>query len=231
MPLNYARRHPSAVLLIAQLSAFLLYPLMERSPQSRTLFGVFGLLVLGLVLRVIRKTPWQTWVGVVLALPVVLMALASLFIPRSPELTGAIAAFQAAVYFYAAGSLITHILEDTVATTDDLLAAGATFTLLGWAFAYVFVALQAVSPGSFAVPGAVEATRSWLELLYLSVIVLSSVGLSDVIPATPFARGLVMLEAFIGVFYMALVVSRLIGLIAAKRQRATQEVPRVPRTE
>jgi len=38
-----------------------------------------------------------------------------------------------------------------------------------------------------------------------------------------------MLEAFIGVFYMALVVSRLIGLIAAKRERATQEVQRVPR--
>jgi hypothetical protein len=68
-----------------------------------------------------------------------------------------------------------------------------------------------------------------LELLYLSVMVLSSVGLSDVTPATPFARGLLMLEAFIGVFYMALVVSRLIGLIAAKRERATQEIQRVPR--
>ena len=229
MPLNFARRHPSAVLLIAQLAAFLLYPLMEKSPQSRTLFGIFGLLVLGLVLRVIRRTPWLTWVGVVLALPVVLLALASLFLPQSPAMIGAIAAFQAAVYFYAAGSLITHILEDMVTTTDDLLAAGATFTLLGWAFAYVFVAVQVISPGSFGVSGTPEATRSWMELLYLSVIVLSSVGLSDIGPASPFARGLVMLEAFIGVFYMALVVSRLIGLIAAKRERATREIQRIPR--
>ena len=61
------------------------------------------------------------------------------------------------------------------------------------------------------------------------VIVLSSVGLSDIGPASPFARGLVMLEAFIGVFYMALVVSRLIGLIAAKRERATREIQRIPR--
>jgi hypothetical protein len=228
VPLDYARRHPSAVLLIVQLTAFLLYPLMERSPQSRTLFGVFGLLVLGLVLGVIRRTPWLTWVGWLLAVPVILMALASLVAPRT-ELVGAMAAFQAAVYFYAAGSLITHILEDPVATTDDLFAAGATFTLLGWAFANVFVALQAAAPGSFALPGGTEATRSWLELLYLSVIVLSSVGLSDVTPATPLARGLVMLEAFIGVFYMALVVSRLIGLIAAKRERATREIQRVPR--
>ena len=40
---------------------------------------------------------------------------------------------------------------------------------------------------------------------------------------------ILILEAFIGVFYMALVVSRLIGLIAAKRERATQEIKRVPR--
>jgi hypothetical protein len=228
VPLNYARRHPSAVLLVVQLAAFLLYPLMEKSPQSRMLFGVFGLLVLGLVLRVIRKTAFTTWVGWLLAAPVVLLAAVSLFVPRSPELMGAIAAFEAAVYFYAAGSLITHILEDQVATTDDLFAAGATFTLLAWAFAYVFMSLQEFNPGSFGIPGTPTMHRSWMELLYLSVMVLSSVGLSDVVPGTPFARGLVMLEGFIGVFYMALVVSRLIGLLAAKRERATHEVRRVP---
>lgn len=216
------------MLLVVQLAAFLLYPLMEKSPQSRMLFGVFGLLVLGLVLRVIRKTAFTTWVGWLLAAPVVVLAVVSLFVPRSPEIMGTIAAFEAAVYFYAAGSLIKHILEDMVATTDDLFAAGATFTLLAWAFAYVFMALQEFGPGSFAIPGA-PMERSWMELLYLSVMVLSSVGLSDVVPGTPFARGLLMLEGFIGVFYMALVVSRLIGLLAAKRERATHEIPRVPR--
>jgi hypothetical protein len=51
-----------------------------------------------------------------------------------------------------------------------------------------------------------------MELLYLSVIVLSSVGLSDVVPKTPMARAMVMLELFTGVMYMALVVSRLVGM-------------------
>jgi Ion channel len=42
--------------------------------------------------------------------------------------------------------------------------------------------------------------------------VLSSVGLSDILPATGMARALVMLESFAGLMYMALVVSRLINL-------------------
>ena len=225
-PLTYARRHPSAVLLLAQLGAFLLYPWMESSPRGRTLFGVFGLLVLGLVLRVVRRTSWTTWVAVVLAMPVLLMSVISLFAPH-PELAVAMAALEAAVYFYAAGSLITYMLQDLVTTTDELFAAGATFTLVAWAFAFVFLVLQWFNPASFGGPPGSESARSWMELLYLSVIVLSSVGLSDVTPATPMARGVVMLEAFIGVMYMALVVSRLIGLIAMKRDRATVEVKRV----
>lgn len=56
------------------------------------------------------------------------------------------------------------------------------------------------------------------QLLYLSVMVLSSVGLSDIIPVTPMARGIVMLEAVAGVMYIALVVSRLIGLSLMARR-------------
>jgi hypothetical protein len=156
-------------------------------------------------------------VAVLLAMPVILLAVISLFAPR-PGYTVAIAALEAVFYFYAAGSLISYMLQDTIATTDELFAAGATFTLLAWAFAYVFLVYQAVHPAAFTTPLDPQATRTWMELLYLSVMVLSSVGLSDVGPVTPMARGLVMLEAFVGVMYITLVVSRLIGLIAMTRR-------------
>lgn len=56
----------------------------------------------------------------------------------------------------------------------------------------------ATIPGSFAA-GDGGAVRTWMELLYLSVAVLSSVGLSDIVPAMPMARALVMIESFVGV--------------------------------
>ena len=135
---------------------------------------------------------------------------------RSVRLAIVTAALEAAFYFYAAGSLIRYMLQDLHVAVDELFAAGATFTLLAWAFAYLFVVLQGVQPGSFgSSPGG--AVRSWTELLYCSVAVLSSVGLSDIMPVTPMARALVMLESFAGIMYIALVVSRLITLTGYRR--------------
>jgi hypothetical protein len=58
-----------------------------------------------------------------------------------------------------------------------------------------------------------------VELLYLSIAVLSSVGLSDILPVTGMARALVMLESFAGVMYMALVVSRLVSFTILHRDQ------------
>ena len=67
------------------------------------------------------------------------------------------ALLEAALYFYAAGSLISYMLHDHRVTGDELFAAGATFTLLAWGFAYAYFVCQAWYPGSFT--GAVEPER------------------------------------------------------------------------
>jgi hypothetical protein len=215
--LQTLRRNPSAGLLAVQLLGFVLYPLMETSPGSRALFGAFGLLVLAAALWVVRRSPWLTWLGCLLALPVVALAVIAAVSP-SPRLLVWAAALESLFYFYATGSLIAYMLQDSVATTDEFFAAGATFTLLAWAFAYAYVVCQAAIPGSFDAAGSDLVARTWMELLYLSVAVLSGVGLSDIVPATPMARAIVMLESFAGVMFIALVVSRLIGIATVARR-------------
>ena len=205
------RRNPSAGLLLVQLAGILLYPWMETSPRGRGLLTAFGLIVLGVAVRVVRKSPWATWFAFVLAVVVVVLFVISAVSPH-PALPVVIAALEAAFYFYAAGSLIAYMMRDLVATTDELFAAGATFTLLVWGFAYTYIACEAVAPGSFSAPIDPHGQRTWMELLFVSIAVLSGVGLSDILPVTPFARALVMLEAFSGVMYLALVVSRLVAL-------------------
>ena len=80
------------------------------------------------------------------------------------------------------------------------------------------VVVQAVEPGSFTAAVDPEGERSWIELLFLSFTTLSSTGLSDVVPVRPFARGLVMLEMLAGLGYVAMVVSRLVGLMVMGRR-------------
>lgn len=213
----FMRRTPSAGLLLTQLVGVMLYPWMASSPSGHALLTVFGILVLGVALRVVRGTPWLTWFAFALAIVIVVFSIISAIAPH-PALIVATAALEAAFYFYATGSLIAYMMQDWIATTDEFFAAGATFTLLAWGFAYVYVVCQALIPGSFSAPIDPQAARTWIELLFLSVAVLSSVGLSDILPVTPMARALVMLESFAGIMYIALVVSRLISLSAAERK-------------
>jgi len=104
------------------------------------------------------------------------------------------------------------MMADLRATTDELFAAGATFTLLAWGFAHLFVLTQTLQPNSFGAAVHAETPRTWTELLYLSFALLSSTGIGDVIPLRPHARALTSIEMFVGVMYLAAVVSRLIGL-------------------
>ena len=180
------------------------------------MFGVVGLLVLGAALYVVKRGPWLTAFAVALALPVVVLSiwLAFDFDPRRMVIMSAL---EAVFYFYATGSLIAYMLEDEFASVDELFAAGATFTLLAWAYAYVYVVCQALLPGSFGALVGSGNPRTWMELLFLSFTTLSGVGLGDIVPLLPMARALVMIEEFSGVMYLALVVSRLIALSVTTR--------------
>ena len=104
------------------------------------------------------------------------------------------------------------MMEDLLATTDELFAAGATFTLLAWGFTHVFILIQALQPGTFAAAVNAADARTWSELNYLSFALLSSTGIGDVIPLTPHARAVASVEMFVGLIYLAGVVARLIGL-------------------
>ncbi len=130
--------------------------------------------------------------------------------------------FEAAFYFYAAGSLIAYMLADRTITRDELFAVGATFTLLAWAFAHLYVLTQVIWPGSFTAALNSGEPRTWMELLFLSFTTLSSTGLSDVVPVLPHARSFVMIEQVAGLAYVAMIVSWMVGLTVA-RARAREE--------
>ncbi len=217
--LSVARRQPSAILLAAQLAAVLLYPAMEGSDVGRALFSVFGIAILGLVVLAVRSTTSLTWVAVLLGMPATILLLIQA-VTQDDALLPYSSALEAVLYFYAAGALITYMLEDHVITRDELYAVGATFTLVAWAFAYLFTVYQAIEPGSFTAAVEPNAARTWMEFLFLSFTTLSSTGLSDVIPIKPFGRSLVMIEQLAGVAYIAMVVSRLVGLMVMNRMDA-----------
>ncbi|HLL62096.1 MAG TPA: potassium channel family protein [Propionibacteriaceae bacterium] len=213
--------HPSAVLLVVQLLGVLIYPFMEETAFGRPIFEVFGVLVLALAIFTVRNSPGPTWIMIVLGVAASVLSIVDGLTP-SPTLQGASAILHALFYLYAAGSLMVYILNDGQVTADELYAVGATFTLVAWAFAYVYLITQIIWPGSFTAAVNSDAPRTWVELLYLSFATLTSTGLSDIVPISPYARAVSMLEQLAGVGYIALFVSRVVGLTISRQFTADE---------
>jgi hypothetical protein len=219
-----ASRHPSAFLLAAQLFSLALYAVFEGSSSGRAVLGTFGILVLALVIWVLKRSPTIWWGTRILAIISFVLSLTSVLVVSQTLLMWA-SGVEAVLYFFTAGGLIAYMMEDTHVTTDELFAAGATFTLLAWGYAYAFLVCETWIPGSF---GGVDHPQPWtfFELLYASFNNLSSTGIGDIVPRTAPARVLVMLEQFTGVAYIAVVVSRLIGMTIARHRDKDIPAPR-----
>lgn len=209
--LREARDHPSAVLLAAQLLGVLVYPFMD-GPTGRAAVSLFGLVVLVLAVWTLRTTPALTWVSVLLGIPVVILTVVEALDPGNQTILLWSSVLHAAFYLYTTYGLIRYMFRDRFVTRDELFATGATFTVVAWAFAYLYMACQVVWPGSFIAALQPDAPRSWVELLFLSFTTLTSTGLSDVVPVLAQARSIVMIEQVAGLMYVAFVISRLVGL-------------------
>lgn len=209
-------RHPSAILLAVQLISLALYSVFNESSNGQSLIAVFGLLVLALVVQRLNRNTTIQWVTWILVTPAITLLLLSILFTDPNFLTWS-SLLESVLYFYAAGSMVAYMMKDYRVTIDELFAAGATYTLLAWGFAAAYQFCQTLFQDSFV--GSIYPGQPWtfLELLSLSFTNLSTTGLGDIIPVTPPARTLVMLEQFAGFSYVAVVVSRLVGMTITRQ--------------
>lgn len=211
------KQHPSGVLLAAQLVAVLAYPFTGETAAGRAVLGVFGIFVLGVAVWAVRATPALTWVALLLGFPVVVLTVLEGVYPDSEQVRLWSAVLHALFYGYTAYGLVRYLFDDTFVTRDEVFAVGANFTVVAWGFAYLFIAVQILWPGSF-VSYQGEGVQNFPALLFLSFATLTSVGLSDVIPVLPHARSVALIEQVTGVLYVAMIIARVTGLTVMHRR-------------
>jgi len=209
--------NPNAFLLAAQLLQLILYAAFNGLHSQRAVISAFGALLLVLVVWVVNRSPAREWIAILLAAPALVLTLLSIFVVNENLVVWS-ALLEGLLYFYAAGSLIVYMLNDDEVTVDELFAAGVTFTLFAWGYAYLYLVCQAWVPGSFVYATHPGQPLTFLELLFLSFTNLSATGLGDVVPVSAAARVIAMIEQFTGVGYVAVVVSRLVSLTATRRR-------------
>ena len=191
------------------------WPFLASSRAGSAVLGVISMVAVGLALGVVRNTPALTVIAVVLGVPAVLMTILEAAMPGEEWVVLTSALLHAPFYLYVFFGTVRYLFHDDRVTTDELYAIGAAFTVLAWAFAFIYVAVEIIWPGS--IKPLSDGSGRFFDLLFFSFTNLTSVGLSDILPVGAHARSVVILEQVSGVLYVAMVISRLVTMTVRQR--------------
>ena len=109
-------------------------------------------------------------------------------------------------------ALVLRSVIKAPSVTFEVLCAGVgLYLLLGVTWALTYVLLDGVNPQAFEVVSA-NLETGWTDFLYFSFATLTTLGYGDISPDAPFVRIWAVMEAVVGVLYIAILVARLVSL-------------------
>ena len=183
--------------------------------------GVLGILLYtGLLVasvRALSDTRKHVFIAVFLALPtLVLIWLDGLV--NLPSLKVAYLSFALLFVGYTVVRVLSYVLSGEEIVADKIYGALSVYLLFGHGWAFIFIILETLNPGSFAglaQSGTIEGVGS--ELIYYSFVTLTTLGYGEITPVTISARNLAAMEAVTGVLYIATLIARLVGMYRGRK--------------
>ena len=195
-------------LLLSLLLVILLNPAMDHSDWRRSVLA--ALTFIPVVLSTVMLWQIRVWVWPsVLLMSGGLIFLVASHIFRSQSLNGVRWGFLAAFFALAAVGLFSYLRNSHLITQAHLFTAINIYLLLGMLWAAMYSAMGAFYPGSIQFGS--HPTDRPSELLYFSLITLSTIGYGDLVPVGGETRMLAALEGVTGVLYIAITVAILVS--------------------
>lgn len=225
-------KYKLCLLLICLALIIFIYPIFEKSQEAGKLLGVFFTAVLVSAVYAISENNRKIFfISLILAISAVTLFWLDQFYPKSfkGQLTVDILSNASMVIFtfFTAGCILAHIMRTKKVTSDILAGAACTYLLFGISWGMLYSLVEQVMPGSFSV-GLESTTRvitshDWSVFNYFSFITLTTLGYGDITPVTSRAQSLAILESVTGVLFVALLVSRLVGVYITQNIKREEE--------
>ncbi len=219
--LDKAQSRPDLLLLLSLLLVTLMYPVLDHGDVRRLVLGVLMFLpILLATFRLSKRKGW-VWPTVVLMLATLIVGAASNIFP-SPTLIGIKWGLLTAFFGLTVAGLFSYLTSARSVIGAHLYTAISIYLLLGLQWFALYSAIETFYPGSFVHVNATIADRR-SELLYFSLVTLSTIGYGDVVPLHGEVRMLAALEGVTGVLYVAITVALLVS--AYKQQGVAGDPP------
>lgn len=212
------RRYRFLGLLLCLLLLLVGHPLTHGVPGERLVFHVLLTAVILAACLVILTGRRARLLGLAVGLVVLVGNWTGFVVPGAGDARWTPAFHGAAALFLGAtvGLILAEIVQEERVTADSVFGAFCGYLLVGLSFAHVYWILDATVPGSFQAPEPVirlleDGERRRFLLSYFSFVTLTTVGFGDISPASGPARGVAVIEAVAGQFYIAVLVAELVG--------------------
>lgn len=199
MPLQLRFRPAGFILMALYLDAVVVALSQGRYRSARPAFLAIGLLALGL--RVTSMVSPEVATASYVASRLLVTVLVGICVAAALE----------------------YVLRGAEVSVDRIFAAIVAYILAGLGFAAAYQAVAAVEPESFSLPALIgpgqPLERREIQLIYFSFVTIATLGYGDITPKLALAQMLVVLEAVIGQFYVAVIVAWLVSRYAAADRR------------
>jgi hypothetical protein len=203
---------------LASRYTFLFYTLLLTMVAS-PLIAAFGfnvqpvlqiliLVNLAAALAGITKRPWAHLLLAIFITAITVHFYADYINAQKPQAASTVVLVILA--FIAASDAVRTAMKSREITGEHLYAALSAYMLAGIFFGVLHWTVGQVWPGSYIVPEGV--TMSLHDAVYFSFVTQATLGYGDVLPKIEIARGLSIVQAVAGQFYLAVMVARLVSL-------------------
>jgi voltage-gated potassium channel len=197
-------------LLALLIGSFVLQAILPNGPVTRLTGFMLFMLIFGGALYAGRTGHWATRVAIALLLATaVLMVINVLGIAA---LEGPLAVLALTIVFGALVATFAELVSNRDATADSLVGAIFGYFVIAAAFALLYRQMEGVHPGSFRLP---EGGDLDTQMLYFSLITVTTAGYGDITPVTSTAQITAALEAALGTLYLAILIGRIVGQLGS----------------
>jgi hypothetical protein len=207
-------------LLICILIMLLVYPFFLGQEQTGKLFAIlFTLVLISGVYAVSGDSRIKRMLALIFSIPTVVLVWAEQL--KKIYIIDLLAlAFMTAFCFFVIYCILDHIMKSKKVTKDILAGAASAYLLLGISWGILFMLIEFIKPGSFLMANTLqEISRSWTVYNYYSFTTLTTLGYGDITPVTIYAQSIAVMEAVTGVLFVALLISRLVGMHIYQMQK------------
>ncbi len=205
------------ILLILILFMLVLTPFLDKFIQTKILMDVFLTAIFIFIIYTIRLKRLQAIIALILVLPLIFTTWSEYFVEiRTISLLTRI--FGVLFFAYAAINIMRIITKSEEVNRETIFAAIVAYLLMALMWAFLYMILERVSPGSFSFPD----KGSWGETMrfeYLSFVTITTLGYGDITPTTDQASALVLTEAFVGQIYLVVLVAWLVGMFVSRKSK------------